>query len=58
MCLRRVAARDAKASGPEGLLRVRRSALPAQRGFDQLIPPAQHADLVLDGDNALGPPAG
>ena len=32
-----------------------RSALPAQRGFDVLIPPAKHADLVLDGDNALGP---
>lgn len=56
VCLRRIAARDAKAGGPEGLLRVRRSALPAQRGFDVLIPPAQHADLVLDGDNALGPP--
>lgn len=55
VCLRRLAARDAKASGPEGLLRVRRSALPAQRGFDQLVPPAEHADLVLDGDNALGP---
>jgi phosphoglycolate phosphatase len=55
VCLRRIAARDAKASGPEGLLRARRSALPAQRGFDVLIPPAQHADLVLDGDNALGP---
>lgn len=53
VCLRRLAARDAK-SGPEGLLRVRRSALPAQRGFDQLVPPAKHADLVLDGDNALG----
>ncbi len=57
VCLRRIAARDAKASGPEGLLRVRRSALPAQRGFDQLVPPAEYADLILDGDNALGPAA-
>lgn len=55
VCLRRIAARDAKASGPEGLLRLRRSALPAQRGFDALVPPAATADLVLDGDNALGP---
>ncbi|MBL8859702.1 MAG: HAD hydrolase-like protein [Planctomycetes bacterium] len=55
VCLRRVAGRDAKAGGPEGLLRVRRSSLPAQRGFDSLVPPAQAADLVLDGENALGP---
>ncbi len=57
VCLRRIAARDARASGPEGLLRLRRSALPAQRGFDALVPPARTADLVIDGDNALGPPA-
>jgi hypothetical protein len=53
--LRRIAGRDARSADPETLLRVRRSALPAQRGFDQIVPPREKADLVLDGDNALGP---
>lgn len=55
VCLRRIAGRDARDAGPEALLRVRRSSLPAQRGFDQLVPPATTADLVLDAENALGP---
>lgn len=55
VCLRRIAGRDARDAGPESLLRARRSALPAQRGFDQLVTPKTNADLVLDGENALGP---
>jgi phosphoglycolate phosphatase len=53
--LRRIAGRDARSADPETLLRVRRSALPAQRGFDQVVPPREKADMVLDGENALGP---
>jgi uridine kinase len=55
VCLRRIAGRDARSSGPESLLRARRSSLPAQRGFDKIVPPSESADVVLDGDNALGP---
>jgi hypothetical protein len=29
--------------------------LPTQRKFDEAFPPAEHADLVLDAENALGP---
>jgi phosphoglycolate phosphatase len=54
VCLRRIAGRDARAADPEVLMRMRRSSLPAQRGFDQIVPPRENADIVLDGDNALG----
>jgi uridine kinase len=53
--LRRVAGRDARAHGPESLLRVRRHFLPTQRAFDEAFPPHAHADRVLDAENALGP---
>jgi len=55
LSLRRVAGRDARRFGPESLLRVRRHHLPTQRAFDELIDPREHADLVLDAENALGP---
>jgi phosphoglycolate phosphatase-like HAD superfamily hydrolase/uridine kinase len=55
--LRRVAGRDARRSGPESLLAVRRHLLPTQRAFDEALAPAEHADLVLDAENALGPEA-
>ncbi len=54
-CLRRLAGRDARSQGPELLLRLRRQLLPASRGFDAIVPPRQHADLVLDARNPLGP---
>ncbi len=54
VCLRRLAGRDARASGPEILMKVRRQLLPASRGFDALVPPREHADLVLDGGQPLG----
>lgn len=53
-CLRRLAGRDVRAAGPEALLRVRRHLLPASRAFDAALPPAEHADLVLDASNPLG----
>ncbi len=53
--LRRVAGRDARASGPETLLRIRRHALPSQRAFDEARNPRELADVVLDAENALGP---
>lgn len=53
--LRRVAGRDARRSGPESLLAVRRHLLPTQRAFDEAVAPAENADLVLDAENALGP---
>ncbi|MFN0243601.1 MAG: HAD hydrolase-like protein [Planctomycetota bacterium] len=54
LSLRRVAGRDARSQGPESLVRVRRHFLPTQRAFDEAFPAAQHADLVLDAENALG----
>ena len=53
--LRRIAGRDARRRGPESLLAVRRHHLPTQRAFDELVKPSEHADLVLDAENALGP---
>ncbi len=53
--LRRIAGRDARRRGPESLLAVRRHLLPTQRAFDEAVRPAEHADLVLDAENALGP---
>lgn len=53
--LRRVAGRDARASGPESVLRVRRHALPSQRAFDEVCSPRELADEVLEAENALGP---
>ncbi len=53
--LRRIAGRDARRRGPESLLAVRRHHLPTQRAFDEAVKPAEHADLVLDAENALGP---
>jgi len=53
-CLRRLAGRDARSQGPELLLRLRRQLLPASRGFDAIVPPGEHADLVLDARNPLG----
>jgi hypothetical protein len=55
--LRRVAGRDARRSGPESLLAVRRHLLPTQRAFDEALAPSENADLVLDAENALGPDA-
>lgn len=54
LSLRRVAGRDARAQGPESLMRVRRHFLPTQRKFDETVAPARNADLVLDAENALG----
>jgi hypothetical protein len=53
--LRRIAGRDARRNGPESLLAVRRHHLPTQRAFDEIVKPAEHADLVLDAENMLGP---
>jgi phosphoglycolate phosphatase-like HAD superfamily hydrolase/uridine kinase len=53
--LRRIAGRDARRRGPESLLAVRRHLLPTQRAFDEVVKPADRADLVLDAENALGP---
>jgi phosphoglycolate phosphatase-like HAD superfamily hydrolase/uridine kinase len=53
--LRRIAGRDARRRGPESLLAVRRHLLPTQRAFDEAVKAAEHADLVLDAENALGP---
>lgn len=53
--LRRIAGRDARRNGPESLLAVRRHHLPTQRAFDEVVKPAEHADLVLDAENLLGP---
>jgi len=53
--LRRIAGRDARRQGPESLLAVRRHHLPTQRAFDEIRKPSEHADLVLDAENALGP---
>ena len=53
--LRRIAGRDARKRGPESLLAVRRHHLPSQRAFDEVVRPAENADLVLDAENALGP---
>lgn len=54
-CLRRLAGRDVRTHGHESLLRLRRHLLPASRGFDAAMPPRDHADLVLDARNPLGP---
>lgn len=54
--LRRLAGRDS-AQDPEAIVRARRLYLPMQRAFDAEIDPREHADLVLDGRNALGPRA-
>jgi phosphoglycolate phosphatase len=53
--LRRIAGRDARKNGPESLLAVRRHHLPTQRAFDEIVKPAETADLVLDAENLLGP---
>jgi len=53
--LRRIAGRDARKNGPESLLAVRRHHLPTQRAFDEIVKPAEMADLVLDAENLLGP---
>jgi len=53
--LRRIAGRDARRNGPESLLAVRRHHLPTQRAFDEIVKPSEHADLVLDAENLLGP---
>ena len=53
--LRRIAGRDARRNGPESLLAVRRHHLPTQRAFDEVVKPSEHADLVLDAENLLGP---
>lgn len=53
--LRRLAGRDARAAGPDRLLRVRRHSLPSQRAFDEVCNPRQLADVVLAAENALGP---
>ncbi|MFN0007328.1 MAG: HAD family hydrolase [Planctomycetota bacterium] len=53
--LRRIAGRDARKNGPESLLAVRRHHLPTQRAFDEIVKPSEHADLVLDAENMLGP---
>lgn len=55
LCLRRLAGRDARTHGAESLLRLRRHLLPASRAFDAAVPPREHADLVLDAGNPLGP---
>ncbi len=55
--LKRVAAGT---EDPEVLMRIRRSALPIERGFDELFEPRSRADFVASGENPLGerrPPA-
>jgi hypothetical protein len=54
LLLRRSAARDS--SGAE-LVRLRRDFLPAHAAFELRYPPERCADLVLDVENSLGPPA-
>ena len=54
--LRRAAARVPVGAGPEGLAALHRRDLPAYRAFSARYPAADHADLVLDGSNPLGPP--
>lgn len=53
---RRVAGRDGRLGGHAPLARLHRELLPLQRAFEELYPPAEGADLVLDAGNALGPP--
>ena len=55
LCLRRIAARELPLGGVEELERARRVFLPAQERFEEAYPPATRADLVLDGENLLGP---
>lgn len=55
VCLRRVAARELPLGGQEELERTRRRFLPAQVAFEAAYPPAERADLVLDGTLLLGP---
>jgi phosphoglycolate phosphatase len=52
--LRRLAGRDVRAHGADSLLVLRRHLLPAARAFDALVPPREHAVLVLDARNPLG----
>ena len=37
---------------------MRRHHLLTQRGFDKIVKPSEHADLVLDTENLLGPEQG
>lgn len=53
-CLARLAGRGADAATLE---RTQGVFFPAQRAFEAAIDPATRADLVLAGDNLLGPPA-
>jgi hypothetical protein len=52
--LRRAAGSTARAGGAEALERFRGSRLSSQRDFERAYPAERHADLVLDGSNALG----
>jgi len=55
LCLVRIAGRDLALEGPEAVERARGRYLPAQRAFEEIYPPAERADLVIDASNALGP---
>jgi phosphoglycolate phosphatase len=54
LALRRVAARDVPLEGAPALERAHRR-LATERAFDLRYPPADRADLLLDGSNPLGP---
>jgi phosphoglycolate phosphatase-like HAD superfamily hydrolase len=49
----RIAARSGAADATAALLELRRIRLPAQRAFERDHPPAERADLCLDGSNPL-----
>ncbi|MEM7310059.1 MAG: HAD family hydrolase [Planctomycetota bacterium] len=53
--LRRAAAQVPPGGDPKGLLELHRHGLPAHRALAERYPPAEHADLILDGSNPLGP---
>ena len=54
LLLRRVAARELPLGQRDEFERTRRLYLPAQARFEEALPPAVRADLVVDGANPLG----
>lgn len=56
LLLRRLAARELPLGRASFFARLRAHELPAQARFDQACAPQERADLVVNGDNPLGPP--